>query len=823
MSCAACSARVEKAVSAVTGVTECSVSLLSGTMTVHGTATDEQIVNAVIKAGYGARPKVSGLSESTENTKNKDLRLLVFRLLISLALLLALSYISMGRMMLSLPLPGGFADNAAAIALAQLLLCTAVMVINNRFFISGSKAFFHLAPNMDTLVALGSFSAFAYSVYGVFVIFSQDNEAAMMTLDTLHFEAAAMILVLITVGKTLESRAKGKTVSALSALIELSPRMATVIVDGKEIDVPVSKVKAGDIFSVKAGQSVPVDGTVIEGVGVIDESALTGESVPAEKNVDSKVYAATVNRSGYIKCRASTVGEDTVFARVCRLVQDAQASKAPIARLADKVAAVFVPFVLAVALVTFAAWLISGQTLGFAVARAVSVLVISCPCSLGLATPVAITVASGVGAKNGILFRTASAIEATGKIQTVAFDKTGTLTLGRPAVTDVLPITGAMEELLTLAVSLEKRSEHPLAFAVTEYAEQNGVKAKDVEDFETSVGMGIEASLEMNGILGKGYAGSLSYVSDVCDIPPSVTEKLEHLACEGKTPMLFAFSGELKGIIAVSDEIRRDARYAVSELKRMGIGTVMLTGDNSRTAQAVAKEVGIDNVRAELLPDGKLEAINKLKKDGKVMMIGDGVNDAPALAAADVGAAVGVGTDIARESADLVLMKNGMTDALNAVKLARKTLVNVKENLFWAFFYNLLGIPVAAGALYYGFGILLSPMIGAAAMSLSSICVVMNALRLSLVTFATETDLINEKEKEDMLFGKKKENEIELKIEGMMCPHCEARVKNALLAVDGVADAAVSHKKGNAVVTLSKEVPLEALTEAVKAQGYTVK
>ena len=831
MSCAACSARVEKAVSALDGVSACQVNLLTNSMTVEGDVNETEIVKAVEKAGYGAFPSSERSQTSAPATAENDIkgaaRSLKLRLIFSLVLLSALMYISMGHTMLGLPAPKLIAADPIANALTQLLLSASVMVINQRFFINGVKGLLHRAPNMDTLVALGSFSAFAYSVYALFLMSAAQNAGdhalAHEYLHELYFEAAAMILALITVGKMPEARAKGKTADALKGLMELKPKTATVIRDGTEVTVMADEVRVSDIFTVRPGQSIPVDGVVISGTSAIDESALTGESVPVDKSEGDKVFSATVNTSGFLTCRATGIGEDTTLSKIIKLVSDASANKAPIAKIADRVSGVFVPIVLGIAAITFIIWLLIGETLGFSVARSVSVLVISCPCALGLATPVAIMVGSGVGARNNVLFKSATALENTGKMRTVVLDKTGTVTEGIPRVTDVLPLTGYTEnDFISIAAALEKGSEHPLARAITAYAEENGIITDGCDDFEAIPGKGVTAAVTINGKKTVFYGGNSAFVSEHAKIPDELLSTCARLSEEGKTALFFATAGETVGVIAVADTVRADSANAIAELKNMGISPVMLTGDNIRTARAVAAKVGIDEVIAEVLPDGKLKAIEDIKaRTGGVIMVGDGINDAPALAAADVGMAIGAGTDVAVESADVVLMKSSLTDAVKAIKLSRGTLKNIKENLFWAFFYNSAGIPIAAGALS-AIGLTLSPMLGAAAMSLSSFCVVSNALRLNFIKLENKNDITLKEENE--MFGKKKDGgDIELKIEGMMCPHCEGRVKKALEAVEGVTEAVVSHKKGNAIVKTSAPVTVETLKKAVEDQGYEVK
>lgn len=823
MTCAACSARVEKAVKSVVGVEECQVNLLTASMTVDGNVEQGEIIRAVEGAGYGACP-FEALSEKDEDTRQVRTAG-AKRLVPSVVLLIALMYISMGRNMLSLPLPGFIADSPFICALIQLMLCLAVSVINRRFFINGAKGVLHGAPNMDTLVALGSFSSFAYSVYLTVRIFAFEfngnTPSAFSLLHGLYFEAAAMILTLITVGKMLEERAKGKTTDAIRRLVALKPKTATVRRDGKEITVLADEISVGDVFIIRPGQSFPADGIVVVGESAVDEAALTGESIPVDKRIGDKVSAATVNTLGYVECKATAVGEDTALSQIVKMVSDAASNKAPISKIADRVSGVFVPTVLGIAVITFVIWLILGQTLGFAVARAVSVLVVSCPCSLGLATPVAIMVASGVGAKNNVLFKTATALENTGKSKTVIVDKTGTLTMGRPTVTDVIPLGSYTEkDVLSLAATLEEKSEHPLARAVFDHALKNGASLSKCEDFEAVAGRGVTAIAELGGETSRGYAGNLDYIRGVFDLHEEAVHNAEGFSIQGKTPLVFAFAGELVGIIAVADEVRPDSKKAVAEMKSLGCDVVMLTGDNSRTALAVARSLGIERVVSDVLPEGKMNAVNELSKEGETLMIGDGINDAPALKAANVGMAIGTGTDVAIDSADVVLMKNSLLDAVCAIKLSRKTLKNIKENLFWAFFYNMLGIPIAAGALSF-MGVTLSPLICAAAMSLSSICVVSNALRLNFITFERENN--SDAEEKEMFFNKKDKDLIELDIEGMMCPHCENRVKKALQETEGVAEAEVSFKKGNAKVKLNGDVDRSVLIKVVEDAGYTVK
>ncbi len=826
MSCAACSARVEKAVSGVEGVTACSVSLLTNSMGVEGTASSEAIVAAVEAAGYGASPKgaekASSLSAEEDALRDRETPVLKRRLLSSLVFLLVLMYISMGHTMWGFPLPAFFEGNPAALGLAELLLAAIVMVINQKFFINGFRGLLHAAPNMDTLVALGSGVSFAYSAVMLFAMTAAaqrgDAAGAHALLHDLYFESAAMILTLITVGKMLEARSKGKTTDALKSLMRLAPQTACVERGGRELTVPIDEVARGDVFVVRPGESIPVDGVVLDGVSSVNEAALTGESIPVDKTAGDRVSAATVNQAGFLRCEAVRVGEDTTLSRIIKMVGEAAATKAPIAKLADKVSGVFVPAVIAIALVTFLIWLLLGRELGFALSRAIAVLVISCPCALGLATPVAIMVGNGVGAKNGILFKTAVSLEEAGKAQIVVLDKTGTVTNGEPVVTDLLPGDGVNEdELLSSALSLEKKSEHPLAKAVTAYAAERGVEAEAVGDFSALPGNGLRAYIGDEELLG----GSLRYISSLVEIPTALRGKADALAAEGKTPLLFARGGRLLGVIAVADTVKDDAAEAVRELKGMGVKVVMLTGDNARTAAAIGAQIGADDVISGVLPDGKENVIRSLQRQGRVAMVGDGINDAPALARADIGIAIGAGADVAVDTADVVLMKNRVRDIPAALRLSRAALVNIKENLFWAFFYNVVCIPLAAGA-YARFGLTLSPMIGAAAMSLSSFCVVSNALRLNL------RDIYDPGRDKPIKITLEKSDKEEasmtktMKIEGMMCPHCEARVKKALEALEAVSAAEVSHVSGTAVVTLAAPVEDEVLKAAVEAQDYKV-
>ncbi len=848
MSCAACSARVEKAVSKVDGVTSCSVSLLTNSMGVEGSATDAQIVEAVEQAGYGASPK--GTETESENGRSnnsleqlkaaqdalvdRDTPKLRNRLIASLIFLVVLMYFSMGHMMWGWPLPEFFNGNHVAMGLLQLLLTVAVMVINQKFFISGFKGLIHGAPNMDTLVALGSAASFGYSVYALFAMTAAqvkgDMDAVMSYMHEFYFESAAMILALITVGKMLEAHSKGKTTDALKSLMQLAPKTATVVKDGVEQEISVDAVRKDDIFVVRPGENIPVDGEIIDGTTAVNESALTGESIPVDKQKGDAVSAATVNQSGFIKCRATRVGEDTTLSQIIQMVSDAAATKAPIAKIADRVSGVFVPAVITIAIITIIAWLIAGETVGFALARGISVLVISCPCALGLATPVAIMVGNGKGAKSGILFKTAASLEATGRTQIVALDKTGTITSGEPKVTDIVPDETFFEgtgnnagKLLAIAASVEAKSEHPLAKAIMERAKTDEIAVAEVTDFSAVVGNGLTATLAGKMI----KAGNLAFVSKFVKVSDDMCAKAVEFSKEGKTPLFFAADNRLCGIIAVADTIKEDSPEAVRQLKNMGIRVVMLTGDNEQTANAIGKQAGVDEVIAGVLPDGKEAVIRKLKKQGRVAMVGDGINDAPALTRADMGIAIGAGSDVAIDAADVVLMKSRLIDVPAAVRLSRATLTNIHENLFWAFFYNVIGIPLAAGLWYPLLGWKLNPMFGAAAMSLSSFCVVTNALRLNLCRVydpkhdrkatpdrKNKTDKPNESEEKSMTKT--------MNIEGMMCGHCEARVKKALEALDAVSEAAVSHESGTAVVTLSSDISDEKLKETVEAEDYKV-
>ncbi len=829
MSCAACSARVEKAVGAVPGVSACSVSLLTNSMGVEGSADDRSIIAAVEAAGYWASVKGAEKAASSADEDalaDRETPVLKKRLVSSIGFLAVLMYISMGHSMLGWPLPDFLAGNYAATGLAQMLLAIIVMVINQKFFVSGFKGLIHRAPNMDTLVALGSGASFIYSTYALFRMTGAQLEggsaASMPWMHEFYFESAAMILTLITVGKMLEARSKGKTTDALKALMKIAPKTATIVVDGQEKSVPIETVKKGDIFVVRPGENIPVDGIVVSGSSTVDESALTGESIPVDKSEGDRVSAATVNQVGYIRCEATRVGEDTTLSQIIRMVSDAAATKAPIAKIADKVSGVFVPVVIGIALLTALIWLLIGKSVGFALARGISVLVISCPCALGLATPVAIMVGNGVGARQGILFKTAAALEETGRVDVVALDKTGTITAGKPKVTDALPADGiGKETLLQLAASLEAHSEHPLAAAVMEHAAENAVEVSEVSSFTALPGNGLTAKLDGKELVG----GSLKFMRSRIAIPASIEEKSNKLAEQGKTPLCFAYDGKLLGVIAVADVMKPDSAKAIEELKGQGIRVVMLTGDNRRTADAIGRQAGVDHVVAGVLPDGKEAVIRSLREYGKVAMVGDGINDAPALTRADIGIAIGAGADIAIDAADVVLMHGSLCDVSAAIRLSRATLRNIHENLFWAFFYNAICIPVASGAFVWA-GLTLNPMLGAAAMSLSSFCVVTNALRLNLTKIhdSSKDKLKKRKSDQEIKIDQfiKEENsmEITMKIEGMMYPHCEARVKKALEAVEGVEGAVVSHQSGTAVVTGSAD--FETLKAAVEAQDYKV-
>ena len=828
MSCATCSARVEKAVSKVEGVTSCSVSLLTNSMGVEGTASAADIIKAVEEAGYGASRKgettKAGQTGKTvggeELLADRETPILKKRLLASLGFLAVLMYFSMGHMMWGCPLPVFFQDNHIAMGLIQLLLTAVVMVINQKFFISGYKSLWHRAPNMDTLVALGSTAAFVYSTYALFAMTDAqvkgNMESVMAYMHEFYFESAAMILSLITVGKMLEARSKGKTKDALKSLMKLAPKTATIIQDGVETEVAIEQVKKGDFFVVRPGENIPVDGVVVDGNSAVNEAALTGESIPVDKVPGDAVSAATLNQSGFLRCQASRVGEDTTLSQIIQMVSDAAATKAPIAKIADKVSGVFVPAVIGIAVVTIIVWLLVGESPGFALARGISVLVISCPCALGLATPVAIMVGNGMGAKNGIMFKTAVSLEETGRTQIVALDKTGTITGGEPKVTDMIPVEGISErDLLSFAYALEQKSEHPLAGAIIAYGKNKDISVGEVTDFIALPGNGLSAVYEGNTLTG----GNYKFISKRAEIPQNMKGKSERLAEEGKTPLFFAKDGELLGIIAVADMMKEDSPQAVKELQNMGIRVVMLTGDNERTAKAIGRQAGVDEVIAGVLPDGKESVIRNLKKRGKVAMVGDGINDAPALTRADVGIAIGAGTDIAIDAADIVLMKSRLSDVPAAIRLSRATLKNIHENLFWAFFYNVIGIPLAAGVWIPLLGWKLNPMFGAAAMGLSSFCVVTNALRLNLchIYDASKDKKIKSKEKAEV-----KEMEKTMKIEGMMCGHCEARVKKCLEALPQVEEAIVSHEAGTAVVKLNAAIDNEELKKTVEDQDYKV-
>ena len=842
MSCAACSSRVEKAVSAVPGVTSCSVSLLTNSMGVEGSASPETIIQAVTDAGYGASLKKSGENKAGSVQPNYDDMLkdtetpkMKKRLIASVVLLIPLMYVSMGHMMWNWPLPSFFEGNHVAMGLVQLLFTIAIMVINQKFFVNGVKGILHKSPNMDTLVALGSGASFVYSVYALFAMtgaqVAGDGETVMSYMHEFYFESAAMILTLITVGKMLEARSKGKTTDALKSLMKLAPKTATVIRDGKEAEVGIEQVRIGDHFVVRPGENIPVDGIVIEGTSAVNESALTGESIPVDKEKGDSVSAATLNQSGFLRCEATRVGEDTTLSQIIQMVSDAAATKAPIAKVADRVSGIFVPAVITIAVVTIIIWLLAGQSIGFALARGISVLVISCPCALGLATPVAIMVGNGMGAKHGIMFKTAVSLEETGKTDIVALDKTGTITSGEPEVTDMVPAEGYSEEkLLLAALALEQKSEHPLAHAIVRLAQEKQITCDAVEEFEAVAGNGLTGTQKGVRLTG----GNRKFIESRVKIPAEIAKAADSLAEQGKTPLFFAEGEKLIGMIAVADVIKKDSYQAIQELKNMGIHVVMLTGDNERTAKAIGSQAGVDEVIAGVLPDGKEEVVRKLKEKGKVTMVGDGINDAPALTRADIGMAIGAGTDIAIDAADVVLMKSRLLDVPAAIRLSRATLRNIHENLFWAFFYNVIGIPLAAGLWYPIFGWKLNPMFGAAAMSLSSFCVVSNALRLNLFAMydarkdkkhknhKKQTTITTDQNKE--VKEEKEINEMKktMEIKGMMCGHCEARVKKTLEAIEGVTEAVVSHESGTAIVTMSTEVADDVLKSAVEAQDYEV-
>ena len=842
MSCAACSARVEKAVSKVPGVTSCSVSLLTNSMGVEGTASADSIVVAVTEAGYGASLKGAGAesrsaSADEEALKDRETPVLKRRLITSIGFLAVLMYFSMGHMMWGWPLPSWFEGNHVAMGLVQMLLAGIIMVINQKFFINGFKSLWHRSPNMDTLVALGSMASYVWSVFALFLMTDAevhgDMAGVMKYMDEFYFESAAMILTLITVGKMLEARSKGKTTDALKSLMKLAPKTAVLVQNGEEVTVPVEQVKKGDIFVVRPGENIPVDGIVLEGASAVNEAALTGESIPVDKTEGDLVSAATMNQSGYIRCEASRVGEDTTLSQIIRMVSDAAATKAPIAKIADKVSGVFVPVVITIACITTVVWLLLGREFAYALARGISVLVISCPCALGLATPVAIMVGNGLGAKNGILFKTAVSLEETGKMQIVALDKTGTITEGEPVVTDLIPVEGISEtELLTVAYALEQKSEHPLAKAVIKRGQELHVEKWEVQEFTALPGNGLSAVLDCQKIVG----GSMTFIKEKSGLSDEMQEICNRLAQEGKTPLLFTLDDKLVGVIAVADTIKKDSREAIRQLKSMGIHVVMLTGDNERTARAIGAEAGVDEVIAGVLPDGKESVIRKLKEQGKTAMVGDGINDAPALTRADMGIAIGAGADVAIDAADVVLMKSSLRDVAAAIRLSRATLRNIHENLFWAFIYNIIGIPLAAGA-WVHFGLTLNPMFGAAAMSLSSFCVVSNALRLNFcrlhdasrdkkIKYAIIKDTImntDSQEESEMESGKEGTTMTKtMKIEGMMCGHCEARVKKVLEALAEVDSAEVSHEAGTAVVTLNSDVSDEVLKKTVEDQDYKV-
>ena len=833
MSCAACSARVEKAVSKVPGVTSCSVSLLTNSMGVEGTASEQEIIKAVTDAGYGASKKGEGAAKTQSSSvsagedmlKDRTTPALKKRLIASLGFLIVLMYFSMGHMMWGWPVPGFMKDNHVMMGVLQMLLTIAVMVINQKFFISGFKGLIHRAPNMDTLVALGSGASFVYSTYALFAMTDAqmrgDMDAVMSYMHDFYFESAAMILALITVGKMLEARSKGKTTDALKGLMKLAPKTAVVIRGEKEVQISIEQVQKGDCFVVKPGENIPVDGEVIEGNSAVNESALTGESIPVDKAVGDKVSAATINQSGYLKCRATRVGEDTTLSQIIQMVSDAAATKAPIAKIADRVSGVFVPMVITIAVLTIIVWLIAGQSIGFALSRGIAVLVISCPCALGLATPVAIMVGNGMGARNGIMFKTAVSLEETGKMQIVALDKTGTITSGEPKVTDIIPAAGVTEEvLLKYAYALENKSEHPLARAILEKAKEENAGIEEVTGFQALPGNGLTAILDGHTL----YGGNHTFISSKVSVDGDIQKKAEKLAEEGKTPLFFGNGERLLGVIAVADVIKEDSPQAIKELQNMGIHVVMLTGDNERTAKAIGQQAGVDEVIAGVLPEGKEQVIRKLKEKGKVAMVGDGINDAPALTRADMGIAIGAGTDVAIDAADVVLMKSRLSDVPAAIRMSRATLRNIHENLFWAFFYNIIGIPLAAGVWYPLFGWKLNPMFGAAAMSLSSFCVVSNALRLNLFKMYDASKDKKLKAKKEKKRSKKEDKTMKkiMHIEGMMCGHCEAAVKKALEALPQVDEAVVSHEAGTAELTLNAEITDDVLKKTVEDKDYTV-
>ena len=833
MSCAACSSRVEKAVSKVPGVTSCSVSLLTNSMGVEGTASEQEIIKAVADAGYGASKKGEGAAKTQSSSasagedmlKDRTTPALKKRLIASLGFLIVLMYFSMGHMMWGWPVPGFMKDNHVMMGLLQMLLTITVMVINQKFFISGFKGLIHRAPNMDTLVALGSGASFVYSTYALFAMTDAqmrgDMDAVMSYMHDFYFESAAMILALITVGKMLEARSKGKTTDALKGLMKLAPKTAVVIRGEKEVQVSIEQVQKGDCFVVKPGENIPVDGEVIEGNSAVNESALTGESIPVDKAVGDKVSAATVNQSGYLKCRATRVGEDTTLSQIIQMVSDAAATKAPIAKIADRVSGVFVPTVITIAVITMIVWLIAGQSIGFALSRGIAVLVISCPCALGLATPVAIMVGNGMGARNGIMFKTAVSLEETGKMQIVALDKTGTITSGEPKVTDIIPAAGVTEDtLLKCAYALENKSEHPLARAILEKAKEENAGIEEVTGFQALPGNGLTAILDGHTL----YGGNHTFISSKVSVDGDIQKEAEQLAEAGKTPLFFGNEDRLLGVIAVADVIKEDSPQAIKELQNMGIHVVMLTGDNERTAKAIGQQAGVDEVIAGVLPEGKEQVIRKLKEKGKVAMVGDGINDAPALTRADMGIAIGAGTDVAIDAADVVLMKSRLSDVPAAIRMSRATLRNIHENLFWAFFYNIIGIPLAAGVWYPLFGWKLNPMFGAAAMSLSSFCVVSNALRLNLFKMYDASKDKKLKAKKEKKRSKKEDKTMKkiMHIEGMMCGHCEAAVKKALEALPQVDEAVVSHEAGTAELTLNAEIADDVLKKTVEDKDYTV-
>ncbi len=833
MSCAACSSRVEKAVLKVPGVTSCSVSLLTNSMGVEGTASEQEIIKAVADAGYGASKKGEGAAKTQSSSasagedmlKDRTTPALKKRLIASLGFLIVLMYFSMGHMMWGWPVPGFMKDNHVMMGLLQMLLTITVMVINQKFFISGFKGLIHRAPNMDTLVALGSGASFVYSTYALFAMTDAqmrgDMDAVMSYMHDFYFESAAMILALITIGKMLEARSKGKTTDALKGLMKLAPKTAVVIRDGKEVQVSIEQVQKGDCFIVKPGENIPVDGEVIEGNSAVNESALTGESIPVDKAVGDKVSAATVNQSGYLKCRATRVGEDTTLSQIIQMVSDAAATKAPIAKIADRVSGVFVPTVITIAVITMIVWLIAGQSIGFALSRGIAVLVISCPCALGLATPVAIMVGNGMGARNGIMFKTAVSLEETGKMQIVALDKTGTITSGEPKVTDIIPAAGVTEDtLLKCAYALENKSEHPLARAILEKAKEENAGIEEVTGFQALPGNGLTAILDGHTL----YGGNHTFISSKVSVDGDIQKEAEQLAEAGKTPLFFGNEDRLLGVIAVADVIKEDSPQAIKELQNMGIHVVMLTGDNERTAKAIGQQAGVDEVIAGVLPEGKEQVIRKLKEKGKVAMVGDGINDAPALTRADMGIAIGAGTDVAIDAADVVLMKSRLSDVPAAIRMSRATLRNIHENLFWAFFYNIIGIPLAAGVWYPLFGWKLNPMFGAAAMSLSSFCVVSNALRLNLFKMYDASKDKKLKAKKEKKRSKKEDKTMKkvMHIEGMMCGHCEAAVKKALEALPQVDEAVVSHEAGTAELTLNAEIAEDVLKKTVEDKDYTV-